>query len=67
MKYEGSVFQGAGVTSLANMVREEDVSIGTVGEKLIGQFERTFNCESRDMEDAEREEFLGGLCQKQKY
>jgi len=53
--------QGAGVTSLANMVREEDVSVGTVGEKLIGQFERTFNCESRDMKDAEREEFLKGL------
>merc|ERR1719322_798309 len=53
--------QGAGVTSLADMVREEDVSVGTVGEKLIGQFERTFNCESRDMKDAEREEFLKGL------
>ena len=46
---------------MANMVREEDVSVGTVGEKLIGQFERTFNCESRDMEDAERDEFLRGL------
>ena len=43
------------------MVREEDVSVGTVGEKLIGQFEKTFNCESCDMKDAEREEFLKGL------
>ena len=46
---------------MANMVREEDVSVGTVEEKLIRQFERTFNCESRDMEDAERDEFLTGL------
>ena len=43
------------------MVKGEDVSVDTVGEKLIGHFEETFNCESRDMENEERVEFLEGL------
>ena len=53
--------QGAGVTSLAQMVRGEDVSVDTVGEKLIEHFEETFNCESRDIEDEERVELIEGL------
>ena len=43
------------------MVKGDEVSVDTVGEKLIGHFEKTFNCESRDMEDEERVEFLEGL------
>ena len=43
------------------MVSGGDVSVDTVGEKLIGHFEETFNCESRDMEDEERMEFLKEL------
>ena len=46
---------------MAQMVTGEDVSVNTVGEKLIGHFEETFNCDSRDMECEEREEFLEGL------
>ena len=46
---------------MAEMVKGEDVSVSAVGEKLIGHFEETFNCESRDMENEEREEFLEGL------
>jgi len=53
--------QGAGVTSLAQMVRGEDVSVDTVGETLIGHFGETFNCESRDIEDEERVELIEGL------
>jgi len=53
--------QGAGVTSLAQMVKGEEVSVDTVGQKLIGHFEEAFNCESRDMEDEEKVEFLEGL------
>ena len=60
-KIDLTKFQGAGVTSLAQMVKGEEVSVDTVGEKLIGHFEETFNCESRDMEDEERVEFLEGL------
>ena len=43
------------------MVNGEEVSVNTVGEKLIGHFEETFNCETRDMEDEERMEFLKEL------
>ena len=53
--------QGAGVTSLANMVEGEDVTVDTVGEKLVEQFEKIFNCESRDMEDEEKNVFLEEL------
>ena len=53
--------QGTGVTSLANMVEGEDVTVDTVGEKLVEQFEKIFNCESRDMEDEEKNVFLEEL------